>query len=167
MHDRTNPSPVQVMPLAAKHGPVVERGRVRPPIPYATPSVPWATSTQDPDRALADLGGRFPAATIWFGEYTGSYWALIQVENATPRLIEAATPAELSAQLDSFTPRPPQHHQGQPSVPGGHHDNITKPAPVDLGPGTENSALRMVSQGRVRCRGRRPTFGTPGRSGRC
>lgn len=156
MHDRTNPSPAQVMPPAAKHGPVVEWERVRTPMPPATPPVPQATSTQDPDRAVTALSGRFPSATIWFGEHTGSYWALAQIEDGTPRLIEAITPVELSRRLDLLNPSPPQ----RPSLSTPH--NTPHPR-LDAQPPSH----RRASRGRVRCRGRHSMPKALSRSGRC
>jgi hypothetical protein len=162
MHDRTNPSPVQVMPPTAKCGPIVEGAPVRTPTPPAMPPDPWVTSAQDSDRATADLSGRFPSATIWFGEYTGSYWAFIQFEDCAPRLIEAATPADLERQLDSFTPCPLR----RPS-PSLLHSNITKPTTPCPSPDEPPSRLRRASRGRVRCCGRHSMPRTLSRSGRC
>ncbi|GAA1833901.1 hypothetical protein GCM10009735_81920 [Actinomadura chokoriensis] len=158
MHDRTNATPVRVMPPAAKYGPVAEWERVRTPMPPATPSVPWATSAQDPDRAVTDLSGRFPSATIWFGEYTGSYWALIHTEDGTPRLIEATTSAELRRRLDSLDLRLPQRLS--PSAPQNH----ATPYPVTE---AQPSSLRRPARGHVRCRGRHCMPRTLSRSGRC
>lgn len=163
MHDRTNPSPAQAMPPAAKHGPVVEWERVRTPTPPATLPAPWVTSAQDPDRAVTNLSNRFPAATIWFGEHAGSYRALTHTENGTPRLNEAATPAELNPQLDSV------NHLRQPQrrAPSALQSDATNPTTPHQRPETHPSSLHRSSRGRVRCRGRHSATRTLSRSGRC
>ncbi|GAA2398287.1 hypothetical protein GCM10010191_01250 [Actinomadura vinacea] len=39
-------------------------------------AVPWAALEIDPDRIVAELRRRFPAARAWYGEFTGAWWAI-------------------------------------------------------------------------------------------
>ncbi|RFS87222.1 hypothetical protein D0T12_02990 [Actinomadura spongiicola] len=48
----------------------------------------------DIDRALEELRCSFPGLCIWFGEFSGSLWALLP-----NRLVEARTAADLAGQL--------------------------------------------------------------------
>lgn len=94
MLDRTNASPSMAtssvtMPVATPHprGPLAVK---------ATVQGLWEISELDPERALADLGHRFPN--------TGRYWALARGADGWRRQIEAATAGELSRLLDSLGP---------------------------------------------------------------
>jgi hypothetical protein len=40
------------------------------------------------------LQGQFPGVRVWYGEATGSWWALVPMRDG-PRLIEAPTPQEI------------------------------------------------------------------------
>ncbi len=162
MHDRTNPPPVRAMAPAAKYALVVEWELARPSMPHITPSSPWASSTEDPDQAITELRGRYPSVITWFGEYTGSYWAILQVEDDAPRLIEATTPADLSRQLDSFHLRLPR----RPSLSASHND-ITRPKTSDPVAAVRHAPLHRASHGRDRRRSRRSMARTLSRSGRC
>jgi hypothetical protein len=149
MHDRTNPSPVRVVSPAAKHGPVAEWELVRTQVS----STQWDTSTQDPDRGVADLNGQFPSATMRFDEYTGSYWAFV----GRPRLIEASTPTDLSWQLAFFDPC--MSPLLSPHTP--HDDTTTRYSEPEAGP----RSLRRPRRGCDGLSGRHSTI--PNGSGRC
>ncbi|MBO2446739.1 hypothetical protein J4573_06530 [Actinomadura barringtoniae] len=43
---------------------------------------------------IQGLQEQFPGVRVWFGEATGSWWALVPT-NAGPRLLEAPTPQQL------------------------------------------------------------------------
>jgi hypothetical protein len=51
--------------------------------------LPWAIADVDPDKVLAEVGRQFPGVMTYFGEFTGSWWALIG-----GKLLEARTPRE-------------------------------------------------------------------------
>jgi hypothetical protein len=51
--------------------------------------LPWAVADVDHEHVLAEVGRRFPGVTAYFGEFTGSWWALVG-----NRLLEARTPRE-------------------------------------------------------------------------
>ncbi|MFD0850893.1 hypothetical protein ACFQ07_01500 [Actinomadura adrarensis] len=75
----------------------------------------------DPERTIAQLNRRFPRASIWLGEFTGRYWALIRDRFGHDHLIEAATPADLSNKVAALLPRPHaplknRHQGGLPTV---------------------------------------------------
>ncbi|RSN44329.1 hypothetical protein [Actinomadura sp. WAC 06369] len=57
----------------------------------------------DLDAALADLRRTFPGVCLWYGDYSGSLWALLP-----NRLVEAKNAAELAYQLRAALgpPRP-------------------------------------------------------------
>lgn len=58
----------------------------------------------DIDRALDDLHRAFPGICIWWGEFSGSFWALLP-----DRLVEAKTAVDLARQLHAALPRPRPH----------------------------------------------------------
>lgn len=160
MHDRTNPSPLQVMPPATEHGPVRDCEQDQAQIPPAL--TPWATRDQDPDQAVAELSNLFPNATIWFGDFTGSYWALLRGEDGTARLIEGVTPNDLIRRLDPTKPRTRGNHEPPPRPPAGVHWHTTTPCPTPTG---HPSPSRRTARGR--CRARRSFPRTWSRNGRC
>ncbi|GAA1892345.1 hypothetical protein GCM10009736_70720 [Actinomadura bangladeshensis] len=118
----------------------------------------------DPDQAVTELGNRFPRATIWFGDFTGSYWALIRAEDGA-RLIEGTTPADLSHQLDSVQPNPSRTHQPQSPSSPPTHQKFTEPAPCPA-PAAQCRSVHRTSRGRGSCR-RRSVLRPLSRSGRC
>ncbi|MFD0851427.1 hypothetical protein ACFQ07_04315 [Actinomadura adrarensis] len=44
--------------------------------------------------AVRSLQGQFPGVRVWYGNSTGSWWALVPLREG-PRLIEATTPQEI------------------------------------------------------------------------
>jgi hypothetical protein len=73
-------------------------------------AAPWAALDIDPDRIVAELRRRFPAARAWYGEYTGAWWAITRDRSGRDRLVEAPDPAELGRRLEELcgraVPRP-------------------------------------------------------------
>ena len=161
MHDRTYPLLLSAAPPAHDRG-TVETQRLAP----SAAATPWATRDHDPDRAVTELGSLFPDATIWFGDFTGSYWALIRGADGTARLIEGATPADLARRLDPTKQLPQGSHQAPPPPPAAVQWNTTAPTACPTPPAHRPSSGR-VSRARGRCRGRRSLPRTWGRSGRC
>lgn len=162
MHDRTNPSPVQATPPTPVRPPTHDR--VRHPTHNTTTMTspaPWARDI-DPDRAVAELGKQFPGATIWFGEYTGSYWALTYAPDGTPRLVEGTTPEALSRRLASLMPRPPRHVRSRQSSPRAPHRSAASCPP----PAAHAWSRRRPPRKRGRCRGRHSKPRTSARSSR-
>lgn len=49
----------------------------------------WAVVEVDPELVVAEVGRRFPGVTAYFGEFTGSWWAMVG-----NRLLEAGTARE-------------------------------------------------------------------------
>ncbi|RFS85690.1 hypothetical protein D0T12_11865 [Actinomadura spongiicola] len=50
------------------------------------------------------LQEQFPGVRVWFGEATGSWWAMVPMRTG-PRLVEAPTPQELREELMSLRSR--------------------------------------------------------------
>lgn len=163
MHDRMNPSPMQVRPPTSDHTPAYGWGQDQTPTPQLTRPAPWTTPGVDPDQAVTDLGNRFPRATIWFGDFTGSYWALIRAEDGTTRLLEGATAEKLSHLLESTEPRAPWDRQPLSPPTAAHKDSATL-APYRA---TPPSTTRRTSHGRGRARSRHSAPRTLRGSGRC
>ncbi|XVQ11310.1 hypothetical protein ACQP1W_01680 [Spirillospora sp. CA-255316] len=46
------------------------------------------------------LERRFPGACVWWGERTGSWWAVTRDRHGRDRLLEAASPAEIARRLE-------------------------------------------------------------------
>lgn len=157
MHDRTNPSGIQAMPPAGERAPTHNRRAAHTPTATTSPA-PW-TRELDPDRAVTELSNRFPEATIWFGEFTGNYWALARAEDGTPHLIEGNTPQDLSRRLGALVPRTPQHHRLHLTS----HRTARQPAACSS-PATRTSSTRRPSRGRARWRGRHSATRTLSRS---
>lgn len=72
----------------------------------------------DPDRIRQELESLFPGVRAWFGEFTGSWWALLG-----GRLVEAADPLTLADRIRrALAPRPiapaPPHLARRPSTTG-------------------------------------------------
>lgn len=55
----------------------------------------WA----DPETEAAGIQKQHPGSCVWFGEFTGHWWATLPGVN---RLIEAATPANLDLMLQEL-----------------------------------------------------------------
>lgn len=163
MHDRTNPPPTQAVPPVTQFAPHRRRERDQAPSSPAMPPAPWGSSGVDPDQAVADLGNRFPRATVWFGDFTGSYWALIRAEDSTTRLLEGTTAEELSHLLESTEPRAPWDRQPLSPPTAAHKDSATL-APYRA---TPPSTTRRTSHGRGRARSRHSAPRTLRGSGRC
>lgn len=70
-----------------------------------------------PHHMVAILTCRFPGVALWFGEATGSWWALVRVSRGW-RLVEAADVEELTrAIIQAETwPRPPAVGGGSEAV---------------------------------------------------
>ncbi|MFD0691362.1 hypothetical protein [Actinomadura fibrosa] len=51
-----------------------------------------------------NLQEQFPGVRVWFGEATGSWWALVPLRNG-PRLLEAPTPQQLREDILSARTR--------------------------------------------------------------
>ena len=47
--------------------------------------------------AMVDLEARFPGAVVWYGQKTGSWWAMVR--RGRWRLVEASDPTELARTL--------------------------------------------------------------------
>lgn len=114
MHDRTNPSPFPVIAYATKHGP--DGGRRHGPTAVGPTKSPvrYRTAGKASDQAVAELSRRYPYAPIWFGVYTGNYWALVHAENGTPQLIEKSTPDDLSRYLATLAAPQSEDHRPRP-----------------------------------------------------
>ncbi|GAA0544238.1 hypothetical protein GCM10009546_02860 [Actinomadura livida] len=160
MHDRTNTSTVRAVT------PILERPHNHDQVQHPTPETtitttpaPWARDV-DPERAVAEIGDQFPSATIWFGEYTGSFWALTYAQDGTPRLIEGATPQELSRRLDSLMPHPAQHRRPQPPSRRAVHGSAAPYLPPAARASVRSRRLRKRNE----CRGRHSMPKTLGRS---
>ncbi|MBC6456975.1 hypothetical protein [Actinomadura sp. HBU206391] len=85
-----------------------------------------APSTVDPAEPRQVMA-RFPTTPIWFGPYTGHWWAL-----AADRLIEAETPAALGDLLAApdVAVRRPVPAGVEPPAPAG----VEPPGPADAPP---------------------------------
>ena len=80
----------------------------------------------DLDQAVAELQRRYPGLCCWWGEYTGSLWALLP-----DQLVEAKTALHLSQRIDAIrersslmnaTGRPAQHEVPPPRASDGTWD---------------------------------------------
>ncbi|MFF5263958.1 hypothetical protein ACFY4C_33950 [Actinomadura viridis] len=65
------------------------------------------------DQVIFELRRRFPRVTAWYGEHTGSWWALTLDYLGRFQLVEAADPAELGRRLEDIRQAPP----GRPRQP--------------------------------------------------
>lgn len=162
MRDRTNPSPVLERPPTPRLVSVQAGGRGHHQAdPVMPPPAPWTATQRDPESAVAELSDQFPRATCWFGEYTGSYWALTS-DNGTILLLEGATPDALRRQLLALG-RPARRHQ--PSSLSSPLQSST-PAPLPQTVAPAKSARRPFRR-RSRGRGRHCLAGARGRDVRC
>lgn len=61
------------------------------------------------EAAVGDLREQFPGVVLWFGRYTGRFWALVRGRDFA-RLVEAITPEELATAIRKPRgwPWPPQ-----------------------------------------------------------
>lgn len=50
------------------------------------------------------LQEQFPGVRVWYGEATGSWWALVPTRGG-PRLVEAPTPQQLREEIHSIRGR--------------------------------------------------------------
>ncbi|MFB4305311.1 hypothetical protein [Actinomadura sp. GTD37] len=66
----------------------------------------------DIDRVLDELRRSFPGLCMWWGEFSGSLWALLP-----DRLVEAKTGADLARQLYDILGRPRPPVADAPDVP--------------------------------------------------
>ncbi|MFI0480343.1 hypothetical protein [Actinomadura sp. 9N215] len=78
----------------------------------------------DVERALDELRRSFPAQCFWYGEYSGSLWALLP-----DRLVEAKTAAELARRVHDALGRP-RVEVVRPPCPSGRRLDGTWAAPV-------------------------------------
>lgn len=67
-------------------------------MPTGEGGIPGDTAT-DPAAAVAMPRAHFPGVPIWFGNFTGRYWAIV-----VGQLVEAATASDLRWIFDSFAP---------------------------------------------------------------
>jgi hypothetical protein len=88
--------------------------------PVAAP--PWAAGDLDPDACQVALRRRFPGVTVWFGEWTGHWFAMVN-----EGLLEALSPWQLAELIDQTI---------RPTWPSPS----TRPVPVRGGP-----QLRLAS----------------------
>jgi hypothetical protein len=162
MHDRTNPSPVLERPPTPRLVSVQAGSRGRHQAsPVIQSPAPWTAAQPDPESVLVELSDQFPHATCWFGEYTGSYWALTS-DNGTFLLLEGATPDALRRQLLTLD-RPARRHQ--PSSLGSPlQSSVPAPPPQTVAPA---KSARRPFRRRSRGRGRHCLAGARDRGGRC
>jgi hypothetical protein len=107
MHDVTSSSPWAALLRSTESRTCPKAGSAitsAPPRP-----APWAAAEFDPERALAQLNRRFPHASIWLGEFTGRYWALVCDRFGRDHLLEATSLSELSGRVAALPPRPHAH----------------------------------------------------------
>lgn len=57
------------------------------------------------DVALEGLREQFPGVPLWFGQHTGSWWALVSLHGET-QLIEAVNPSRLREAISNVKGRP-------------------------------------------------------------
>jgi hypothetical protein len=78
----------------------------------------WAAIELDPERVVAELARRFPGVPAWWGEYTGSWWAMLRERNGRDRLVEAKSPGELCHRLEEAlrTRSVPRYARPAPAV---------------------------------------------------
>src|SRR5262245_30037971 len=76
-------------------------------------SAPWAAAGVDRERVLAEVGRRFPGVMAWFGDFTGSLWAMVG-----DRLWESKNPREFVEIIaTAIAPaRPSRHRPPQPTT---------------------------------------------------
>ncbi|SNR74939.1 hypothetical protein [Actinomadura mexicana] len=66
------------------------------------------------------LGRRFPGWTIWFGLFTGHWWALPPKDRDVGDFLEADTPQRLIARIEVVSgAAPARRPAGGPAPPGG------------------------------------------------
>ncbi|WP_147339322.1 hypothetical protein [Actinomadura spongiicola] len=65
------------------------------------PPLGWPDT--DPDLVVAEFARVFPDALVWFGEFTGSLWALVRDQSGRCLLLEGKTPAQLSSRVRKTT----------------------------------------------------------------
>src|SRR4051794_9985803 len=82
-------------------------------------AAPWAVVDIDPELILAEVRRRFPGVMAYFGEFTGSWWALIG-----GNLLEARTPREF-VEVIAEAIAPPRAWRHLPPMAG--RDGSTKP----------------------------------------
>jgi hypothetical protein len=109
---------------------------------------PWTTADLDPEATLAQLSQHFPGIRIWFGDFTGHYWALVRDRLGHDRLIEATSPTDLSLRLGALLARPPVPTRSQRRVPNEAR-HTKRPAtgtsrPTGKRPTLLNRALRSL-----------------------
>ncbi|QFG22770.1 hypothetical protein [Actinomadura sp. WMMB 499] len=83
---------------------------------------------RDPEYVQAELARRFPGVPSWFGEWTGSWWAMVG-----DRLLEAASPFVLADMIRTAVAanRPPRPAPPRPPVP---RPRPAPPRPAGAGP---------------------------------
>jgi hypothetical protein len=111
------------------------------------PPAPWTTIDPDLEVTLAQLSRRFPGACIWFGNFTGHYWAFIRDRFGRDRLIEATSPADLSLRLGALLTRPPVLIRRPRPVLKAHRDKPSSTRPghrAQRHPGLLSRALRSL-----------------------
>ncbi|GAA1574527.1 hypothetical protein GCM10009678_66540 [Actinomadura kijaniata] len=96
------------------------------PSPRPRPPTPWAQTERDPDQVLDELRERFPAVVMWWGEWTGSYWAFLPDDvRENDRFLTAATADAFTQQLAQASSPSPSHepaptplaYMPEPSLP--------------------------------------------------
>jgi hypothetical protein len=71
---------------------------------------PWALPDIEPESVLKELRHRFPWTSVWWGPFTGSWWAVTPV---CDRLVEAASPKALADRLEELGARDPYGRSGE------------------------------------------------------
>ncbi|MGK5559155.1 hypothetical protein ACSNOI_46920, partial [Actinomadura kijaniata] len=91
---------------------------------------PWAQSERDPDQVLDELRERFPTVAMWWGEWTGSYWAFLPDDiRENDRFLTAATADAFTRQLMQASGPPPSHELASNSLA-----YVPEPPPPLTGP---------------------------------
>jgi hypothetical protein len=86
-------------------------------------AAPWQRTRIDPEIVLAEVRRLLPGITAWAGEYTGSYWALLDNE-----LHEFKEPHALIACVRARLAPPPRQGAPSPRVMGDHRPRHARPA---------------------------------------
>ncbi|MBG6091901.1 hypothetical protein [Actinomadura viridis] len=83
------------------------------------------------DQVILELRRRFSFVTAWYGEHTGSWWALTLDHLGRYRLVEAADPAELGRRLEDIRQSPPSWpRRPRPSLTAGAATRSAPSLPV-------------------------------------
>lgn len=79
-------------------------------------AAPWELLDIDPEEILAELRLRFPGICLWYGEFTGRFFAAVLGTSRQDQLVEATTPSQLIDLLTTaLRPRPAVPHRTPPT----------------------------------------------------